>query len=339
MTARPPVDLAALAELDDQIDAAVFGGPALFDMDDLIAQSGWSREGMTKLWLWAGLPTVDSTQRIYTQTDLDGLINLKRLMESQGLDETALSSLIRSLGSAMERLALWQVEAITQYLARTEGLSDTAARLRAAGFAPAEAQALLEQITLLWLRHYSAAVHRLTTEAILQRGVSGDDQQFPLLRAVGFAKIVDFTVHTAHFDVAEYASFVQDFHDRVADIVNMGGGRVIKNMGDSVLFVADAADLAVGIALRLAALDEVGFGAQVQAAVTWCRVLSVYGDIFGPGVNLAAKLAVATPPGQVFVDREAGALLSRCPRFELREQGEVEIRGLGAVRPIKVMRT
>lgn len=339
---KVPLDLAALADLDDQIDVRVLGNPAEYSLDELIEQTGWSGEEMAKLWLWAGLPPVDSTHRIYTKNDVEGLTQLKQFVETRGLDEKALSSLIRSLGSSMERLALWQVEAITQFLARVQGLADTPARLAAAGFAPGEGKVLLEQVNKLWLRHYAAAVHRLTTEAVLQRGVSDDDQQFPLLRAVGYARIVDFTEHTAAFGVAEYAEFVQDFHDRVADVVNLRGGRVIKNIGDSVLYIADDASAGASIALHLAQMDDHGFGARVQVALTWCRVLSVYGDVFGPGVNLAVLLASETPPGEVYADQAAAAMLARQSRnerragFELTDQPVIEIKGLGAVRPTRV---
>jgi len=333
-----PLDFAALADLDDRIDEKVFDGPPQYSLNELVEQTGWSQAEMKNLWLWSGLPAVDLDRRMYTQADLDGLKQLKVIVAEKGLDEKALSALIRSLGSSMERLALWQVEAITQFRARVDGLGDTDARYVSASFAPGEGPALLTQIHSLWLRHYAAAVHRLTTQALLQRGVSADDQQFPLLRAVGFANIVNFNAITARFSVPEYADFVQEFHDRAADIVNMGGGRVVKNMGNSIEFMADSASAAADIALQLAALERPEYGAQVQAGLTWCRVLTVYGDVFGPGVNLASLLARAAEPGVVLVDQAAAEVLARSDRFQLDQRAEIELEGLGPVAPVQIAR-
>jgi len=325
------VDLAALAVLDAQIDSSVVGEPQ-YDFAQLAELSGWSLTDLSDLCLWSGTPPAAPGERVYNDLDLNGLIHLRELAEREGFSPETVGTLARSISYSMERLALTQVESIVHRFAK-EGLSDTAARVAAAEYAPTQSEEIFEQIGVLWRRHYAAAIHRLTTETILLRGVSDDDRQFPLIVGVGYAKVFDFTARTADFDVAEYARFVQDFNNRAADIINGTGGRVVKLMGDTVVWVTAHADTSAAIALALAHLDNQGFGAQLQVAVTWARVMTLHGDLFGPGVNLAAKLAEAAPPGEVFIDDAAAGQFVRNPRYAIVPQPEVEIRGLGAVRP------
>jgi len=167
----------------------------------------------------------------------------------------------------------------------------------------------------------------------LLRGVSDDDRQFPLIVGVGYAKVANFTEKTATFDVESYANFVQEFNNRAADIVNSSGGRVVKLMGDTAVWVTAHADTSAEIALQLARLSESGFAAALQIAITWCRVMTLHGDLFGPGVNLAAKLAELAPAGEIYIDDAAASQFMRNARYSITSQPELEIKGLGQVRP------
>jgi len=328
---EPQIDLAALAILDQAIDATVVGEPEL-DLQELAASVDWSVEDLTDLCLWAGILPAVAGEVYYTKKDLAALIALDEYAKRENFGKDEIGTLIRSISYSMERLALTQVEAIVHRLVM-RGMSDTAARVAAAEYAPTQNEAILEQINLLWQRHFAATIHRLTTETILLRGVSDDDKQFPLIVGVGYARVFDFTSKTASFDVAAYAEFVQNFNNRAADIINSGGGRVMKLMGDTVVWVTPHIEAAAEIALRLAAMNESGFDGELQIALTWCRVMSLHGDIFGPGVNLAAKLSELAPAGCIFIDDAAASQFMRNPRFTITAQPEVEIRGLGEVRP------
>jgi len=331
-----PIDLAELAVRDGQIDSAVFGGPVRYTLDEMAAATDWSRTDLEKLWLWAGLPVPDASSAIYTDDDVAGLIEIRQYSDSEQLDEEVVSALIRAFGATLERLATWQVETVIRHLASSQHLNDTEARLEAAAYAPMQAPVLASQLEKLWRRHYASAIHRLTTETILRRGVSDDDQKFPLVCAIGFANIVDFTECTSNFGVAEYANFVQDFHDRVTDIVNTAGGRVINHVGDFVEFAAGHAENGAEIATKIAKLHDAGFPAQVQVAFVWSRVMSCYGDIYGPGVNLAAMLSRQAPPNAVLVDADTAAAFTPNSQYRFAEQPEMEIKGIGALRPMKL---
>jgi len=316
------------------------GAGPRYNLAELAETTGWTVSELENIWLWAGLPAPNSEYRIYTQRELDGLTGLRELTLRESLDWDELRVLLRAINASLERLAIWQVEAMIQHLAKSGELTDTQARIEAASFAPSQGPVLLEHISNLWLRHYAGAVHRLTTEAILRRGVS-DDSTFPLMCAVGIARIEEFVERTRDFGVMEYANFVQDFHDRVADIVNTKGGRVVKNMGDLVMYVAPAPAVAADIALDIADLssaNDATSALEVQVAIGWCRVMILQGDAFGPTVNLVSRLSEQTPGGSVYAGPEASAMLASVPRFKLKTQPALSLKGLGLVSPALVQR-
>src|SRR5699024_12197290 len=69
---------------------------------------------------------------------------------------------------------------------------------------------------------------------------------------VGFADLVSFPTLSRELDEVELAGVVESFEETAADIVASCGGRVVKTLGDEVLYVADSATEAADIALRLA---------------------------------------------------------------------------------------
>jgi len=331
-----PLDLAEIAMLDSLVDTTVLEGPIKYNIHEVAERTGWSVDEIQKLWLWAGLVVPDMVDAVFTDDDVEGMRRLRLFRDSGELDEVSLSSMMRSIGTSMDRLAAWQVEDIVQNLIRHHDVSDSEARLEAISYAPAQAAALREQVHKIWGRHFAAAVHRLTSEALVRRGLTDRDQQFPLLCGIGVTTIVDFAAHTQNFGLAEYANFLSNFHDQISDIVNATGGRVIKTLGDAIMFVTPDAETGARIGLEIAKLHSQGFGAPTRTAFIWSRVMQYHGDLYGPGVNLATLLAGQMPANQLYVDEPTAAMLARQPAFELTEQPEIQVPGVGAIKPIAV---
>ena len=84
-----------------------------------------------------------------------------------------------------------------------------------------------------WRRHLAAAAARV--EAL---GAHEEDLHTVEV-TVGFADIVAFTALSNQLDEDGIGDLVEVFESRCADIVAVHGGRVIKSIGDSVLFVHD----------------------------------------------------------------------------------------------------
>jgi adenylate cyclase len=65
-------------------------------------------------------------------------------------------------------------------------------------------------------------------------------------------------------------------------------------------------------------------------------VLSRFGDVFGPTVNLAARLTDIAEPSTVLVDVETAHALANDPGVVLEPLEPVELHGLGLVQPVRL---
>ncbi len=72
-------------------------------------------------------------------------------------------------------------------------------------------------------------------------------------------------------------------------------------------------------------------------SVVWGRVLSRFGDVFGPPVNLAARMTAVARRNRVIVDQETADLLP-ADQFESRRLPGRPLRGFGVVEPVTVRR-
>jgi adenylate cyclase len=97
--------------------------------------------------------------------------------------------------------------------------------------------------------------------------------------------------------------FLREFEARAHDVSAECGARVVKLIGDEVMFVAAAVDAACAAALALtAAFDDAGDHVLPRGGLAYGYVLSRGGDYHGSVVNLAARLADQAVPQEVLVD-------------------------------------
>ena len=73
-------------------------------------------------------------------------------------------------------------------------------------------------------------------------------------------------------------------------------------------------------------------------SVVWGRVLSRMGDIYGPTVNLAARLTALADPGTILVDSVTAAALERDDDYLMVPQPPRIVRGFGEVQPNMLLR-
>ncbi|MFI5426228.1 adenylate/guanylate cyclase domain-containing protein [Aeromicrobium sp. UC242_57] len=180
-----------------------------------------------------------------------------------------------------------------------------------------------------WRRHLAAAAARI--EAL----GAADEELLSTQMTVGFADLSRFTSLSNDLDDSGLAALVENFETRCADIVTAHGGRVIKTLGDAVLFVTDdplegtrtAIDLVKQIAMRTE-LPNVCVGLATGS------VVSRLGDVYGPPVNLAARLSHVARSNRVLVDDATAAALSG--EFDTRALPPRPLRGFGNVSPITV---
>ena len=154
--------------------------------------------------------------------------------------------------------------------------------------------------------------------AVADRVWSTDAEQtaVTLARTVGFADLVGYTAASATMSVGELAVVLAEFDERVTGVVYRGNGQLIKTLGDEAMFVSESASDACAIALQLVKDFAASPLPPVRVGLAAGDVLSVFGDVYGPDVNLAARLVAAADSSTVVVSESVRAQSSTDFRFQ-----------------------
>lgn len=253
---------------------------------------GLDVELVQRLWQAFGLPIVDADTKVASPDDvatiplfasMAGLLGEEAAL---GLARVAASSVARFADavSAAMRIAVSDLEL------EASGSEATTARTfgRLAEMTPQVGRALD-----VLLRHHLEAARRQ-----FEMSGSNDVTLTGQIRlAVGFADMSGFTAMSQAATAAELMRTLDAFENVATNAVHQSGGRVVKFIGDAVMYVHPLPQEAVSVAKRL--VEE--SASPVRAGVTYGLLLAQDGDYFGPPVNLAARLTDAAVPGQVLV--------------------------------------
>jgi len=317
--APAPVVRDPWAALADALLGTPEYGPA-----DVAREAGLDPAQARQLWRALGFPPIADDERIFTRADVEILRAVRDLVELKSAHPDDLVQLTRVIGQSLARVADAQVSATA---GRLERLRDDGAALptpeeltaRAAQLAPS----LEHFLGYVWRRHLLAALRRRSAAP------SEADREL----AVGFADMVGFTALSQALAPQELAQMVDRFEALAYEHIPERGGRVVKTIGDEVMFAADDATAAAEIALALAesfARDRDLPGVRVGLACG--PTLSWEGDLYGPTVNLASRLVNLARANTVLVSDDLGRRLRDDARFALRHLRPVDLQGIGRVR-------
>ena len=246
------------------------------------------------------------------------------------LPEGMADEVLRSVGQALADVSEAKVAA---FLGSAEDLLQRETPRTRAELTTATGEIALELGSLLepLLRHHLwAAVQRQRTA--LRTSVDRLDS----LLSIGFVDLVGFTAATESMDSRALLGFVQEFHQRTFDVVSRLGGRVVKHIGDEVMYSSPDPDAGCAIALGVVdAFDDVG--SVPRGGLAHGLVVARHGDCYGSVVNLAARLTDAAVPGEVLADAAVARAASN--RFAFEPAGRRQLKGFAepvtvvAVRP------
>ncbi|MGG5174080.1 adenylate/guanylate cyclase domain-containing protein [Pseudarthrobacter sp. J1763] len=329
------------------LEARLLGGDRVLKRRDVASGAGVSLMSARKLWRAMGFPNLGDEDVAFTVNDQEALTRVVAMVRDGLMEEEAAISVTRAIGQMTDRMVVWQIEALVEDMVVNQGISDAAARKRLVAELPAMIDPLEEMLVYSWRRQLNAAVQRLAVRAqsgleSSEEGRDGDedDAPLPLARAVGFADLVSYTSLSRRMNERTLAQLVQRFENKCAEIISIGGGRLVKTIGDEVLYIAETPSAGAEISLALAeafSADEIL--PQARVSLVWGRILSRLGDVYGPTVNLAARLtALAEPGGTVLVDSMTAASLSQDDRFVLDPQEPQNVRGFGEIQPVVLSR-
>jgi adenylate cyclase len=286
--------------------------------------------------LWRALGFADPVGTVaFTQADREAMSTLFALVTSGQIDNHTAVRLTRAIGQTMARLADWQVATLTEFV---EGLEEaglgSGSRLRTGlGLIKAVQSPVEDLMMYAWRRHLAAAVSRV--EAL----GAADSDLHSVTMTVGFADLVRFTQLTNGLGEEDLAELVEEFESACADLVTGGGGRVIKTLGDSVLFVVSTPWQGVDIAADI--VTQIGgdpMQPDVHVGIATGQVLRRLGDVFGPPVNLASRLTALARRNRVICDDATANALRGRDGYALRPLTERTVRGFGSLRPFTVRR-
>ncbi|MFC7468378.1 adenylate/guanylate cyclase domain-containing protein [Actinomadura keratinilytica] len=164
---------------------------------------------------------------------------------------------------------------------------------------------LEEFLVYVWRRQLAASTGR-----VIQ--VADDEEMVDRRFAVAFADLVGFTRLTRRMEEEELGELVEAFETTAADLVAARGGRLVKTLGDEVLFAADDAGTAAEIALLLIeTMANDGSMPELRVGMTFGTITTRMGDVFGTTVNLASRLTSIAPKNAILVDSAFAAELVR----------------------------
>jgi adenylate cyclase len=316
----------------ETVEERLLGGPRRYRRDEVAEAAGVPVEYARRLWRAVGFPDVGDVAVAFTDDDLAALRRLLRLVGDGVLDDELAVSVTRAMGHNAARLAEWLVDAMVEHLVDTDGLTVEDATREATGIVTGHLDDLESLLVFVWRRQLAAVAGRALVLSARET-VTGR-------LSVGVADHGSFTRLSQKLEERELAALVDRFGRRSADIIAAGHGRLVKTVGDEVLFVADSAVDAALIGLALAdAMAEDPELPDVRVGISTGTVLTRMGDVFGRTVNLASRLTALATPGSVLVDADTAAALDGHPAVSLDVQRTRAVRGMGLVRPGVVRRT
>lgn len=276
------------------------------------ARSGVSAQLSERLWRALGFVTAETGEVAFVDSDAEALALLGELAAGGG--EAEVVAVTRTTGAMMSRIADANAGAVVAGLRDPERSASAAGDLeRIATVLPV----LDRLVHLAWRRHLHAAMVRaMEVHAGPARPLT-----------VGFADLVGYTALSRTLEVEELLALVERLEAAAGDTVVQLGGRVVKSLGDGLLFSSADPSAGAEIALALVELGETDGLPPVHAGLAHGEVLVVRGDVVGPVVNVAARLQAMARPGTVLADRGAAVALAADPRFHIRELRPVHVRG------------
>lgn len=272
----------------------------------------------TALWRAMGFAELPDDAVFFTDRDVEALRTIETLRGHGVVDDDGLLALTRTMAQALSRLAVSHARIAASFIAAD--LSDEATHRAGEELLPAVAS-LLEYV---WRRHLAVAAEDVLASL---------DAPSAAPVAVGFVDLVGYTELSRSSTPSEIEALVERFEHAVATLVADAGGRVVKTLGDEVMFAVDAVDRAASLALSLAEAD---LGREVRVGLAYGPVVVRMGDVFGPTVNIASRLTGLAYPGTVLVDREAAAALR--DRYDLSPLRRHAVRGYAHLAPFRLRR-
>lgn len=292
-----------------------------------------SPETCLRIWRALGFADPEPDEEIFSESDIEMMGLLPAAMRL-GLDMEEVLHTGRVIGSSMARIAEVEVGLLR---------ANVEAPLRAAGagdFVVARTLAGLVGELLPRISALIDGVHRQHLD-IAARSQVFMDLEGGLDTAdvtIGFTDLMDFTAWSEKLAPNELSSAIASYEERVSDTVVASGGRIVKFIGDGVMFAAAELEAGCEVALRLVEVfnwDPVLPPIRIGLAAG--EAIKREGDYYGPVVNLASRIVDVALPRAVLVSKEVADRLEalvevdETTEYLTKRVGAHKLKGIGSV--------
>ena len=298
------------------IGSALLGHAPQYNKAQVAAAAEVDLARAERLWQAMGFAHVEDDAVVFTDADVQALRMLVQLVSADVITAEVETAVARTLAQTMSRLAEWQVGIFKAVLGdRFAKDLDVTAQ-----FAEAITPVMEQLQGYVWRRHLAATAARELTE----RGGDADER----VQVIGFADIVGYTRLIRDFTELQLARLIDGFEELATGVVAENHGRIVKTVGDEVLYDTDTAPEAAEIALTLnEEITGAGRLPPLRIGLAQGPVLARFGDVYGSTVNIASRLTSVARPASVLVDRELSASLRGHPDYHLTSIGATKVQG------------
>jgi adenylate cyclase len=267
---------------------------------EVAAEIGISPPRVEEIRLAAGLPRVEPDEPVFSEDDVATFAAFA--VGAAQFGEIPVRRFARVMGSSLARIS---EAAVSLFAVNVEGpIRETSASELALAEANLRAIETLEVVPRamagLFRMHMETAIQRVRQA---RRGLSVDTAYL----TVGFVDLVGFTPLSRRMTARDLAVVVDRFEDTAHEVATVRGGRVVKLVGDEVMFVTVTAAAACDIALALVEQFAGDPPITPRGGLATGDLLIRGGDYYGPIVNLAARLAELAVPKEMLVTPEVAA--------------------------------
>lgn len=303
-----------------------FPGERKYTKFEVYEKSGVDEDYTRALWRAMGFAEPPDEEKAFTDQDVDAVKTAARVFERAGLDRPTALQQARTMSLSVARVAFSNQDVISNFIAEPDPIERSE---EAIALAKDTLPSLDTLLVYMYRRHLAAA----TEQQLL---ISGGEEG-AVNMSVGFADLSRFTSVSRELEPSELAALIEGFTGEASDVIVQHGGRLVKTIGDEVMFASLDAAHAASIALDLleAVSPEKGYP-SLRVGLATGDVIPREGDLFGPTVNLASRLVVVARPGTALIDRATRDALADDARFDSLPIAHRHLKGVGRVRPYRL---
>ncbi len=261
-------------------------------------RAGVPLEAVRATWQALGFPAGDLDERRFDRHEVDSqrvLQALRTVYTEEDLQEAT-----SVVGRAMAEISMAVTELFRRRLAEpflSAGVGELEIVLRLAAISELTVPTMMPLLEVAFRRHLEATI-REETAGRVETMMAGHEGQRTL--SVGFADLVGFTAASERVSALRVGAMAAGLLHSAEMALPSQGGRIVKSLGDAVMFTASDPGSAGRAALSL--VREVGEHETLpplRVGIGHGPVLRAYADYFGRTVNIASRLCAAAAPGQV----------------------------------------